>query len=68
MITYESYRDISTLYVVCTEDRALNIDTQRWMVKAAGIEAIKELPSSHSPFLSMPEKVVDIIRDFVETK
>lgn len=36
------------------------------MAKKAGIDHTQEIPSSHSPFLSMPDKVVEFIRGIVE--
>jgi pimeloyl-ACP methyl ester carboxylesterase len=46
-------------YVVCTEDRALPVALQR--SNAARIGASVDWPTSHSPFLSRPELVADLL-------
>ena len=55
-----AWRMIPTTYVVCTEDRMIHPDTQRDMAAAAGAEVI-EWASSHSPFLSHPGLVADLV-------
>jgi pimeloyl-ACP methyl ester carboxylesterase len=55
-----AWRTIPTTYVVCAEDRMIHPDTQRDMAAAAGAEII-EWSSSHSPFLSHPDLVADLV-------
>ena len=58
-----AWRTIPTTYVVCAEDRMVHPDTQREMAAAAaaaGAEVL-EWPSSHSPFLSHPDLVADLV-------
>jgi pimeloyl-ACP methyl ester carboxylesterase len=55
-----AWRTIPTTYAVCTEDRMIHPDTQRDMAAAAGAEIV-EWRSSHSPFLSHPELVADLV-------
>jgi pimeloyl-ACP methyl ester carboxylesterase len=55
-----AWRTIPTTYVVCTEDRMIHPDTQRDMAAAAGAEVV-EWQSSHSPFLSHPGLVADLV-------
>ena len=55
-----AWRTIPTTYVVCAEDRMIHPDTQREMAAAAGAEVV-EWPSSHSPFLSHPDLVADLV-------
>ena len=52
-----------TTYLVCTKDRAINPDDQRAMAAKAG-DAV-ELDTSHSPFLSRPRQVADLIGERV---
>ncbi len=54
------WRTIPTTYVVCAQDRMIHPDTQREMAAAAGAQVI-EWPSSHSPFLSHPGLVADLV-------
>jgi len=58
-----AWRTIPTTYVVCAEDRMVHPDTQREMAAAAaaaGAEVL-EWPSGHSPFLSHPHLVADLV-------
>jgi hypothetical protein len=54
------WRTIPTTYAVCTEDRMIHPDTQRDMAAAAGAEVV-EWQSSHSPFLSHPGLVAELV-------
>lgn len=61
-LTNEAYRYVSTSYLLCENDQALPIFVQEEFVKNAGVELqIEKCASGHSPFLSMPESVVEII-------
>jgi pimeloyl-ACP methyl ester carboxylesterase len=59
-----AWKTIPTTYVVCTEDRMIHPDTQREMAAAAGAETL-EWSSSHSPFLSHPDLVADLVAGLV---
>jgi pimeloyl-ACP methyl ester carboxylesterase len=50
-----------TTYVVCAQDRGVNPADQRAMAAKAG-DAV-ELDTSHSPFLSRPRQVADVIAE-----
>ena len=52
-----------TTYVVTAQDHGVNPDDQRAM--AAKANDVVELDTSHSPFLSQPRKVADIIAERV---
>ena len=55
-----AWRDKSSTYVVCTQDQAIQPGLQRQM--AARCSATVELDASHSPMLSMPDRVAEILR------
>jgi len=55
-----AWRTIPTTYVVCTQDRMIHPETQREMAAAAAADVL-EWPTSHSPFLSRPELVADLV-------
>lgn len=63
-LRYAAWKDIPTLYILCTLDRAITIEDQRAMVQAAtetgAVVETVTLEASHSPFLSMPERVVEV--------
>jgi len=54
-----AWRDKPATYVVCTEDRALPVALQR--SNAARVGESVDWPTSHSPFLSRPELVADLL-------
>ena len=53
------WRIVETSYLICMEDRAVSQDVQRRLAGRA--HNVLELPTSHSPFLSRPELLVDIV-------
>lgn len=60
---YEPWHDITCAYIMCENDIALPLPFQKLFAgKVAGPNNTYSLPSSHSPFLSMPDRTVDVIR------
>ena len=61
-LTEQRFGSIPRSYIACTDDRAINIAHQRDMIAAsAGVEKILETHTSHSPFLSRPDRLVDLL-------
>ncbi len=58
-----AWRLAPTTYVVCGQDRGIPPDDQRAMAAQAG--EVVELDTSHSPFLSRPRQVADLIAERV---
>lgn len=60
---FEAWKEIPTVYVVCKNDAAVPEVVQRKWIEDMGESCVKvvEIPSSHSPFLSMPGKVKEAI-------
>lgn len=54
-----AWRSRPTTYVVCTQDRTIPPWRQRRM--AGHADRVIDLPSSHSPFLSMPERLAGVL-------
>ncbi|KAF2158581.1 hypothetical protein M409DRAFT_71563 [Zasmidium cellare ATCC 36951] len=67
---YAGWQDVPTWYIGTTEDRGMPVVVQRMqvgMARAMGGQVVhRELQSSHSPFLSMPDKCVAIILEAIE--
>lgn len=57
------WKQVPTTYVVCTEDRSVPVSVQRRWADQATYRV--ELPASHSPALSMPERVAAVIVETV---
>ena len=69
-LTYAAYRYIPTTYLVTEIDVPLPIQAQEGMIAQAeasyGIQIKKETcKAGHSPYLSQPEKVVEVIEGLV---
>jgi pimeloyl-ACP methyl ester carboxylesterase len=56
-----AWRERPSTYVVCTDDRAIPEALQRVMAKRS--TNVVEWPTSHSPFLSAPDRVADLLAD-----
>ena len=65
-ITHETYRDIPSTYILTSKDRAFAYEYQGQTVQRAGLTVAKVMETGHSPFLSRPEEVKDIIISFIE--
>ena len=63
--TAEAWRHFPVFYVFCERDEAITLEAQRGMVervRGQGVVVREEvLGSSHSPFLSVPGKVVRLV-------
>jgi pimeloyl-ACP methyl ester carboxylesterase len=55
---------IPKYYVECTEDRAIPIEGQRVLQQHMDFAGVATLPSDHSPFLSMPQRLAEVIVRF----
>lgn len=58
-----AWRTTPTTYVVCTEDAALPPAAQRAM--AAQATDVLEWPTDHSPFLTRPDAVADLVESYL---
>lgn len=59
-ISAVAWRDVPTTYVICERDNAIPVPAQEMLAGRAG--NVSRLDTSHSPFLSQPDAVVEIIR------
>ncbi|CAI7665833.1 unnamed protein product [Penicillium manginii] len=60
--TFEPWREIPCAYILCENDRALPPPFQElFALKVGGPENTYRLPSSHSPFLSMPGRLAETL-------
>ena len=64
-ISYAAYKDIPSTYILTEDDHAIPPEAQQMMVKAAqesgAVVDLKTLPSGHSPFLSMADRVAALV-------
>lgn len=60
-LTSERFGRVSKAYVECGQDQVIPIGLQRSMREAAGVDSLATLDTSHSPFLSAPREVADVL-------
>jgi len=61
-LTNEGFRYVPCTYLYCENDGGLPIFVQKDMVEKIGVE-VEEVTcaAGHSPYLSMPEKVAEVV-------
>lgn len=65
--TADGWGSIPRTYIICTEDQAIRLNMQRKFIEDADAAFpanktdVVELPSAHSPFLNMPERLADYL-------
>lgn len=62
-VTAKRFGRIPRVFIECTDDRALSLDIQRDMIAKSPPIDVRRLHSSHSPFLSMPDKLAAVLSD-----
>jgi pimeloyl-ACP methyl ester carboxylesterase len=58
-VTVPAWKSVPSTYVVCTQDEAIDVGVQRFL--ATRCSNVVELDASHSPMLSMPDRVAKVI-------
>lgn len=63
-LTYTAYKHHPVSYLYCTDDQAIPYELQKEMVRDSGIGVVDEhtCSASHSPFLSQPEAVLQVVQ------
>ena len=62
-----AWRDIPSVYLLCTKDQCIPIDWQRGFAEKAGCKVV-ECDAGHMPQLSQPQTVVDLVIQVAEGK
>ncbi|HEV2675638.1 MAG TPA: alpha/beta fold hydrolase [Aliidongia sp.] len=60
-VTAERFGRIPRHFIECLEDRAITLQAQRRMQAAWPCARVFQLATSHSPFLSAPERLVEVL-------
>jgi pimeloyl-ACP methyl ester carboxylesterase len=60
-LTDENYGSVPRVYIECTQDRAVTPFIQRKMYTEMPCEKVYSMHTSHSPFFSKPQELVDIL-------
>ena len=62
-LTAANFGRVPRVYLECVNDNAMTVAQQRRMQDLLPCNKVYSLPSSHSPYLSMPAKVVEYLLD-----
>ncbi len=60
-LTEQHFGSIKKVYIHTVNDNAISYGAQQHMVKAGKVDKVYTLASSHTPFISMPDKLAEII-------
>lgn len=60
-LTNENFGKVNKAYVHTLQDHVISIEVQHQMVSASGVKEVYSLNSSHTPFLSMPDKLASLL-------
>ena len=60
-LTEENYGGVEKIYIYTTNDHAVSYPAQQAMVKSTKVKKEYILESGHTPFISMPKKVAEIL-------
>ena len=60
-LTDENFGSIRKVYIHTANDHAISYPAQQYMVKNSKVAKVYTLQSSHTPFISMPDKLADIL-------
>lgn len=61
----ERYGRVPRAYIVCTRDEVVDPARQRAMIAASPCAMVAEIPRGHSPFLSAPEELADVLEGMI---
>ncbi|MDT3405333.1 alpha/beta fold hydrolase [Mucilaginibacter terrae] len=60
-LTETNFGSVKKMYIHTVNDNAISYPAQQYMVKAGKVAKVYTLQSSHTPFISMPGKLADIL-------
>jgi pimeloyl-ACP methyl ester carboxylesterase len=58
-VSEPAWKSVPSTYVVCTNDRAIPPEAQRWMASRA--DEVVEIHTDHSPFVTQPEFLAEVM-------
>ncbi len=65
-LSRERFDSVPRAYIHCADDRAITPDLQRRMVAATPCRWVETLDGGHSPFITAPDRLVDVLMRLAE--
>jgi len=63
----EGFAALPKSYILCTEDRALTPEHQKWMANRSHVPIKHEIPTGHMPTLAAPSDLADILASYANS-
>ncbi len=60
-LTEKNFGSVKKVYIHTVNDNAISYPAQQYMVKTSKVDKVYTLQSSHTPFISMPDKLAAIL-------
>lgn len=60
-LSANKFGKMSKTAIICSEDKAISADLQRWMAARAGCDPVIEMKSGHSPFVTKPGELCELL-------
>jgi pimeloyl-ACP methyl ester carboxylesterase len=62
-VSEDRYGTVPRSYILCAQDRAISPVRQQAMIDSVGVDRVAEVDTSHSPFLSQPDRLAAVLMD-----
>ncbi|KAL6961539.1 Salicylic acid-binding protein 2 [Sarracenia purpurea var. burkii] len=60
----EGYGSVVRVYIVCSQDKAITEEFQRWIIETCGVEEVKEIKGAdHMPMFSKPQELCNCLME-----
>ncbi|KAK6116195.1 hypothetical protein DH2020_050061 [Rehmannia glutinosa] len=60
----EGFGSVKRVYIVCTQDKAILVNFQRWQIETIGVNQVMEIETAdHMPMLSQPHELCQCLLD-----
>ena len=63
----DGFYDLPKQYIMCTSDRALTPEFQRWMIDRQPVSEVHELACGHMPMLAKPKELATVLKTICDS-
>ncbi|MEM7097970.1 MAG: alpha/beta hydrolase [Pseudomonadota bacterium] len=64
----EGFAEVPKHYILCTEDKAITPEYQRWMARRSNVQISHELQCGHMPMLAKPKELARTLAQYVRSE
>jgi hypothetical protein len=67
MLSQENYGSVNRIFILCKQDKAIELEFQKWMVEQSPDTEVKELEGAdHMAMFSQPEELSSLLIEIAE--